>query len=597
MMTAKPLLLNIDSPQDLRRIKSADDLRLLAKEIRHYLIETLSQIEHTHFSANLGVVELTIALHYAFDTPNDALFWDIGHQGYVHKIITGRRKDLVKIRTKGSISGFLSRAESTYDEFGAGHAGTAISAALGAAAAAQLSSSSKHHVAIIGDASIASGMAFEALNHLAEFNDLNLTIVINDNNCSIDESVGGLRKHLNELAQGSSETSMFFTLGIAYSGPIDGHDLKQLLNAFNTSKTQGGINIIHCITQKGKGYAPAEQGVASFWHAPGLFDQASGNSLKPKQNLRYQDVFAQTLIELAGTNQKIVAISAGMLSGTSLNQFKQYFPDRCFDVGIAEQHAVTFAAGLATAGYVPFCVIYSTFLQRAIDQIIHDVALQNLPVVFCVDRAGLVGHDGATHQGVFDISFLRNVPNLIIASPSRIEDLRNLMYTAQQNLKSPLVIRYPRGQVNQKIMNSNFQNIRSGKSRVLRPGKNIMLLGLGTIVNELEQVSDFLKEQHFDAGICDVIFVKPLDEALLHDVFLKFEYVVTLEEHVLMGGFGSAVAEFMVDNNYKNNLLRLGIPDEFVEHASPAEQKAYLKLDAKGISEKILNWLNQLNKS
>jgi 1-deoxy-D-xylulose-5-phosphate synthase len=597
MMTAKPLLLNIDSPQDLRRIKSADDLRLLAKEIRHYLIETLSQIEHTHFSANLGVVELTIALHYAFDTPNDALFWDIGHQGYVHKIITGRRKDLVKIRTKGSISGFLSRAESTYDEFGAGHAGTAISAALGAAAAAQLSSSSKHHVAIIGDASIASGMAFEALNHLAEFNDLNLTIVINDNNCSIDESVGGLRKHLNELAQGSSETSMFFTLGIAYSGPIDGHDLKQLLNAFNTSKTQGGINIIHCITQKGKGYAPAEQGVASFWHAPGLFDQASGNSLKPKQNLRYQDVFAQTLIELAGTNQKIVAISAGMLSGTSLNQFKQYFPDRCFDVGIAEQHAVTFAAGLATAGYVPFCVIYSTFLQRAIDQIIHDVALQNLPVVFCVDRAGLVGHDGATHQGVFDISFLRNVPNLIIASPSRIEDLRNLMYTAQQNLKSPLVIRYPRGQVNQKIMNSNFQNIRFGKSRVLRPGKNIMLLGLGTIVNELEQVSDFLKEQHFDAGICDVIFVKPLDEALLHDVFLKFEYVVTLEEHVLMGGFGSAVAEFMVDNNYKNNLLRLGIPDEFVEHASPAEQKAYLKLDAKGISEKILNWLNQLNKS
>lgn len=594
MTTATPLLMSIDSPEDLRRIQDVQELRQLAQEIRHYLIATLSQIEHAHFSANLGVVELTIALHYAFDTPNDALIWDIGHQGYVHKMLTGRRRDIPQIRTQGSISGFLSRAESAFDTFGGGHAGTAISAALGAAAAAQLSNSDKHHVAIIGDASIASGMALEALNHLADFQNLNMTLVINDNNCSIDESVGGLSKHLNQLAKETCVNSFFSALNMAYTGPVDGHNLEKLLAAFQPCKANGGLRLIHCITQKGKGYEPAEQGPASFWHAPGAFDQHTGNSSKSNHVLRYQDVVAETLVELAATNSKIVAISAGMLSGTSLHKFKLVYPERCFDVGIAEQHAVTFAAGFATAGLVPFCTIYSTFLQRALDQIIHDVALQNLPVVFCVDRAGLVGHDGATHQGVFDLSFLRGIPNLMIASPCRVEDLQNLLYTAQHGLSHPLVIRYPRGQVYEKTSIPNFTSIALGKSRMIRHGNDIMLLGLGTIANELELVSNYLNEDYFDAGICDVIFVKPLDEAMLHDVFSRYSEVVTIEEHALMGGFGSAVAEFMVDHGYTKNLLRIGIPDNFVEHASPSEQRLALNLDAKGIAEQILDWLDQM---
>jgi 1-deoxy-D-xylulose-5-phosphate synthase len=593
-MMKDTLLMKINSPQDLRKIKSADELRQLAQEIRLYLIATLSKIEHAHFSANLGVVEMTLALHHAFDTPHDALFWDIGHQGYVHKMITGRRDELPKIRTKGNLSGFLCRTESEYDDFGAGHAGTSISAALGAAVAAQLTNSSKHHVAIIGDASLASGMAFEALNHIAEFQHLNLTIVINDNYCSIDASIGGLSNHLNDLTQKNDANSLFSALGITYSGPLDGHDLDALLTAFDSCKKLGGLSIIHCITQKGKGYIPAEQGAASFWHAPGTFDEITGLTSKSSKSIRYQDVFAETLITLAANNPKLVAISAGMLSGTSLNKFKQVYPERCFDVGIAEQHAVTFAAGLATAGFVPFCTIYSTFLQRALDQIIHDVALQNLPVVFCVDRAGLVGHDGATHQGVFDLSFLRSIPNLMIASPCRVEDLQNLLYTAQHGLSHPLVIRYPRGQVYEKTSIPNYTSIALGKSRMIRHGNDIMLLGLGTLTNDLELVCDYLNEDYFDAGICDVLFVKPLDEAMLHDVFSRYDCIVTIEEHVLLGGFGGAVAEFMVDHGYTKNLLRIGIPDNFVEHASPSEQRLALNLDAKGIAEQILDWLDQM---
>lgn len=585
------MLNTINSPKDLRNIKSTEALEQLAAEIRRFLIERLSEIDHAHFSANLGVVEISLALHYVFQTPHDELFWDIGHQGYVHKILTGRRSELPNIRTKNGISGFLSRAESNYDVFGAGHAGTSISAAIGAAVASQLAGSNKHHVAIIGDASLVCGMAFEALNHLTDLRNINLTLVINDNNCSIDPSMGGVSKHLQALIQ-QPEESIFTKLGIRYNPPIDGHNLSRLIEAFGSCKVYGGIQIIHCITKKGKGYEPAEQGNAAHWHAPGKFDKDSGKSLKIKDQIRYQDVFAQTLVALAEKNEKIVAITAGMLSGTSLNQFQDKFADRCFDVGIAEQHAVTFAAGLAAQGYIPFCTIYSTFLQRALDQVIHDVALQHLPVIFCVDRAGLVGHDGATHQGVFDLSFLRAVPHLIIASPSSTKDLQNLIYTAQLGLKSPMVLRYPRGQVYEASYQSNsLEPVQFGKSKILEQGEDVMIIGLGTVVNQLQDVRNNLLAQGLNVGVCDARFVKPLDEHLLHDILNDYPRIVTVEEHVLMGGFGSAIAEFMMDHNYKNDLFRIGIPDEFVDHSSQTEQREAYSLDAEGITRKILSWL------
>ena len=584
------MLQNLQSPADLRKLKSNDELIHLAQEIREFLVETLSQIDHIHFSANMGVVELSIALHYVFETPHDELFWDIGHQGYVHKIITGRQDSLARIRTKSGISGFLNRAESTYDNFGAGHAGTSISAALGAAVASKLANTKKRFVAIIGDSSLQCGMAFEAFNHLSDFKDLNLTIVINDNNCSIDPSVGGLGRHLQKLYDTGGD-SIFKQLGLPYQGPINGHDILELLNAFKACKAAGGINIIHCRTTKGKGYGPAEKGVPRHWHAPGKFDKTTGASLKTNNAKRYQDVFAQTLIDLADENPKIVCISAGMLSGTSLNEFQKIHPTRCFDVGIAEQHAVTFSAGLATQGYLPFCAIYSTFLQRALDQVIHDVALQNLPVIFCVDRSGLVGHDGATHQGVFDLSFLRCVPNLIIAAPSSAEDLRDLLFTAQLGIHSPLVIRYPRGNILETSFSKTLKRISLGKSKIICHGQNIMIIGIGTIVQELAQVKLLLTKEGIHAGICDALFIKPLDEKLLNEIFIDYHKIITVEEHALMGGFGSAVAEFLIDGGYKNKLLRIGIPDEFVEHASQLEQRVQFGLDASSIAQKILDWI------
>jgi 1-deoxy-D-xylulose-5-phosphate synthase len=585
------LLNTINSPEDLRKIQSTEVLEQLASEIRDFLVDHLSEIDHAHFSANLGVVEITLALHYVFQTPHDELFWDIGHQGYVHKILTGRRGQIPNIRTKNAISGFLSRAESNYDVFGAGHAGTSISAALGAAVASKLAESDKHHVAVIGDASLACGMAFEALNHLTELSGINFTLVINDNQCSIDPSIGGLSKHLQILHQ-HHEEPIFTKLGITYHPPVDGHDLSKLIEVFRSCKANGGVQIIHCITKKGKGFEPAERGNVAHWHAPGKFDKLTGKSLKIKGQIRYQDVFAQTLITLAEKNEKIVAITAGMLSGTSLNQFKEKFADRCFDVGIAEQHAVTFAAGLATQGFSPFCAIYSTFLQRALDQVIHDVALQKLPVIFCVDRAGLVGHDGATHQGIFDLSFLRAVPNLIIASPSSTKDLRNLIYTAQLGLKAPMVIRYPRGSVDEaSYQPTPFEQIELGKSKILETGEEVMIIGLGTVVNQLKDVRKNLLAHGLKVGVCDALFLKPLDAVLLRQILKEFPKIVTVEEHVLMGGFGSALAEFISDHNYKIDLLRIGIPDEFVDHATQAEQRKAYHLDAEGITMKILTWL------
>lgn len=585
------VLSKIHSPADLRTLKTHEDLHALSQEIRQYLIDTLCDIDHTHFSGNLGVVELTLALHYIFNTPVDQLFWDIGHQGYVHKMLTGRFEALPKIRTKNGVSGFLSRKESAYDMFGAGHAGTSISAALGAAIASSLRHKKTFHVAIIGDASLSSGMAFEALNHLSDHPEVNLCIIINDNNCSIDPSVGGLSKHLHQLAQNQTDKYIFSALSLPCIGPIDGHDFNALTNTLERYKATGGVQIIHCVTQKGKGYVPAEQGNATHWHAPGKFNPLDGSTQNSNKSKRYQDVFAETLIELAAKNDNVVAISAGMLSGTSLSQFQSVYPDRCFDVGIAEQHAVTFAAGLATQGMLPFCAIYSTFIQRGLDQVIHDVALQNLPVVFCVDRAGLVGHDGATHQGVFDIALMRTIPNMMIASPSSAIDLRNLLYTTTQGIDNPIAIRYPRGKVYLDDYHMPFEKLQIGKGRTIQTGKDAAVLCLGTCYHELKIAAENLAHQGFSLGIYDMIFVKPLDEELLHEVCSSYENIITIEEAALMGGFGSAVAEFMVDHSYKNNVLRLGLPDEFVEHASQAEQREQFGLDASGLEKKIQEFL------
>lgn len=581
------MLEKIQKPKDLRKLSVEKDLPLLAGEIRQYLITTLSQIEHSHFSSNLGVVELTLALHYVFDTPNDLLFWDTGHQGYVHKMLTGRYADLPYIRNKGGISGFLDRAESDFDAWGAGHAGTALSAAIGSAVANKLLNNKKNHIAIIGDASLAAGMTFEALNHLAETSGLNLTIVVNDNNCSIDPTVGGLHKHFQRLAQKTNSTNFFSALDLDYEGPIDGHDLTKLIEVFSKNTEQQKIRVLHVITKKGKGYLAAEQGDAAHWHAPGKFfvQQTQPNSA-PKRS-RYQDVFAQTIMDLAEKNTKIVAVSAGMLTGTSLIQFQKAFPERCFDVGIAEQHAVTFSAGLATQGLIPFCAIYATFLQRALDQVIHDVALQKLPVVFCVDRAGLVGHDGATHQGVFDLSFLRSVPNLQIASPSSAEQLKNLIYTAQKSLNTPLVIRYPRGYADVEGLTTSYFEMPIGKAEVVQEGEQIALLSLGTILSEAKIARQILAEQGILIGLFDMIFVKPLDEEILHHVAKNYKKIIVLEETVLAGGFSSAIAEFLADKAYKNNLLRIGLPDIFVEHASQEEQRELFGLTGKQIANRI----------
>ena len=577
----------IQHPKDLRKLCAVKDLPLLAKDMRDYLIETLSKIEHAHFSSNLGVVELTLALHYSFNTPEDLFFWDTGHQGYVHKMLTGRHSDLKRIRTKGSVSGFLDRKESLFDVWGAGHAGTALSAAVGAAVASKLGGLEKQHVAIIGDASLATGMTFEALNHLSEHPDLNLTIVINDNACSIDATVGGLSKHLQKLTQNTESSTIFSHLNLDYQGPIDGHDTEALVTAFSQIKNRKGVHVLHVITQKGKGYEPAELGNAAHWHAPGLFSAHEKSAQFTPKKLRYQDVFAQALIDLAKGNDKIVAVSAGMLTGTSLIQFHEAFPDRCFDVGIAEQHAVTFSAGLATQGLLPFCAIYSTFLQRGFDQVIHDVALQNLPVVFCVDRAGLVGHDGATHQGIFDLSFLRLIPNLMIASPSTAQQLKNLLYTAQLELKTPLVIRYPRGSADIESLSADYQKMTFGKGTKIKDGETVALLSLGTITKEAEKAVLLLAAEGYNVALYDLIFAKPLDANLLHEVAQGYEKIITIEEAVLAGGFGSSVGDYLLDHNYKNSLLRIGLPDQFVEHGSQDEQRAQFGLDAEGIATRV----------
>lgn len=580
------LLNHISNPTDLRKLNPSQ-LPTLAKELREFIIDIIASKEG-HLGASLGVVELTIALHYLFDTPNDLLVWDVGHQAYGHKILTGRKDIFYTNRQFGGISGFPLRNESEFDAFGVGHSSTSISAVLGMAIASSLKGNNKkQHIAVIGDASIASGMAFEALNH-AGVSKVNILIILNDNAIGIDPSVGALKEYLTKVKTDkklAAQNNIIKALNFDYSGPIDGHDLPKLLSEINRLKAVEGPKFLHVITTKGKGLQKAEEDQVTY-HAPGKFDKLSGEREKKATNpyTKYQDVFGTTLVELASKNENIVAITPAMISGSSLKFMLETFPERTFDVGIAEQHAVTLAAGMATQGLIPFCAIYSTFLQRAYDQVIHDVALQNLPVIFCLDRAGLVGEDGATHHGVFDIAYLRCIPNLIIFAPRNEIELRDMLFTAQKGLKNPIVIRYPRGFGNTIDWEKPFEEIEIGKSICLQKGSKIAVLSIGTMSSIVKQSFEFTNKI-VEISHYDMRFVKPLDETLLHDIFANHEKIITIEDGVISGGFGSAVLEFAAKYHYKKEIKILGIPDAFIEHGSVNQLQHALGLDAKSISK------------
>lgn len=588
----KSLLQHINNPKDLRKL-SKKELYKAARELRQFIIEIVATKEG-HLGASLGVVELTVALHYIFDTPNDLLIWDVGHQAYGHKILTDRKDSFHTNRQLGGVSGFPNRKESKYDAFGVGHSSTSISAALGMAIASNLKGDfNKHHIAVIGDASIASGIAFEGLNH-AGVSDANLLIILNDNAMGIDPSVGALKDYFTNVKAGKSvrKNNIIEALNFNYSGPIDGNDLDAVLSELERLKTVKGPKFLHIITTKGKGLEKAEKDQVKY-HAPGKFDAATGDII-PKSNEilapKYQDVFGLTLVELAKSNKKIVGITPAMPTGSSLKYMLSEFPERAFDVGIAEQHAVTLSAGLATQGLIPFCNIYSTFLQRAYDQIIHDVALQNLPVIFCLDRAGLVGEDGATHHGVFDISFLRLIPNLIIFAPMNERELRNIMFTGQLGLEHPIAIRYPRGRGTTIEWKTPFEKIEIGVANQLSSGNKIAVLTIGTIGNTIIEVEKNLPKNtisHFNMR-----FVKPLDKKTLHQIFEQFNKIITIEDGAIVGGFGSAILEFASENNYQNKTIkRLGVPDNFIEHGKIAELQKIVGLDTESILNEILSFI------
>ena len=547
-------------------------LPALAQQIRERIIEIIAT-RGGHLGASLGVVELTMALHYVFNTPDDVLVWDVGHQCYAHKIITGRDEAFAHIREQGGISGFPKRSESEYDAFGTGHSSTSLSAVLGMAMASALEGNTqRQHIAVIGDASIVSGMAFEALNY-AGTTDANMLIILNDNAMAIDPTVGALKNYFEQLRQRKGADETFFNdLNITYKGTVDGHNLPELIASLEAEKNERGVRILHVLTTKGKGFAKAEAQQVSY-HSPALFDKITGEPLPETPSLpaKYQEVVGQTLTQLAALNPKIVAITPAMSSGSGLTTMHQSFPNRVFDVGIAEQHAVTFAAGWAARGFIPYCVIYSTFLQRAYDQLIHDVALQNLPVVFCIDRAGLVGEDGATHHGVFDMAFLRPIPNLIIAAPRNATELRHLLYTAQQPLEHPIAIRYPRGRCNEKHWQQPFQALPIGKGEQLKEGSEIAVLTIGAIAEEvadqIQKSTTAEKYAHYDMR-----FLKPLDEEMLHYIFQNYKKVITVEEGA-MGGLGSAIAEFATQHNYTIPLKIITLPDEFMGVMSRFENK------------------------
>ncbi len=628
-----PLLSSINSPDDLKKLDKKQ-LTSLSAELRQFIIDNVS-IFGGHFGASLGVVELTVALHYVFNTPKDLLVWDVGHQAYGHKILTGRRDVFHTNRTYGGISGFPRRSESIYDTFGVGHSTTSISAALGMAIASSYNKEKdKQHIAVIGDGAITGGMAFEAMNH-AGVSNTNLLIILNDNCMSIDPNVGALKDYLTDITTSHTynkikdevwnllgkfskfganpqeivakvensikamllrQSNLFESLNLRYFGPIDGHDVDHLVHVLSDLRDIPGPKILHCITKKGKGYAQAEKD-QTIWHAPGKFDKLTGEIHKKiyatPQAPKYQDVFGHTILELAKSNEKIMGITPAMPSGSSLNIMMKEMPERAFDVGIAEQHAVTFSAGLATQGLVPFCNIYSTFMQRAYDQVIHDVCLQNLHVVFCLDRAGLVGADGATHHGAYDIAYMRCLPNMVVSSPMNESELRNLMYTAQMPGNGPFAIRYPRGQGVMPEWRTPLTEIPIGRGRKIQHGKELAILTFGPLGNLIVQINSELKQQGLQPAHYDMRFAKPLDEELLHDIFKTYKKVVTLEDGCLMGGFGSAVIEFMADHGYQNTQVkRLGIPDKLVEHGEISELEMECGFDEQSVKNVILEMLS-----
>jgi 1-deoxy-D-xylulose-5-phosphate synthase len=635
------LLASINSPKDLKRLH-AKQLVELSSELRQYIIDLVSQ-KGGHFGASLGVVELTVALHYIFNTPEDQLVWDVGHQAYGHKILTGRRDQFHTNRIYKGLSGFPKRSESPYDTFGVGHSSTSISAALGMAVASRYQKQQqKHHIAVIGDGSMTAGLAFEGLNHAGSEN-ANLLVILNDNCMSIDPNVGALRDYLTDITTSHTynktkdkiwellgkisrfgpnaqdiaskiehavkssllkQSNLFESLKFRYFGPVDGHDVIRLTQVLNDLKDIPGPKLLHVLTKKGKGYKFSEEGNETFWHAPGIFNKDTGEIIKVSpsspQPPKYQDVFGHTIIELAEQNSKIMGITPAMPSGCSLNLMMKAMPDRAFDVGIAEQHAVTFSAGLATQGLIPFCNIYSSFMQRAYDQVIHDVALQHLKVVFCLDRGGLAGADGPTHHGAYDIAYFRCIPNMIVSAPMNEEELRNLMYTAQlPEITGPFSIRYPRGSGAAKPDASGqihwktpFRKIIPGTGRTLSEGTSIAVLSLGHPGNLVSEAlaSDVLKDESI--GHYDMRFAKPLDENLLHAIFSRYKTLITVEDGCIQGGFGSAILEFMADNQYSAHIIRLGIPDVFIEHGEQQELYHECQFSTQHIIKTITTVLN-----
>ncbi len=588
------ILNTIKFPRDLRKIPK-EKLPQLAQELRGFIINVVATKEG-HLGASLGVVELTIALHYVFNTPDDILVWDVGHQAYGHKILTGRKEIFHTNRQLDGISGFPKRSESEYDTFGVGHSSTAISAALGMAIASKLKGeNNKQHIAVIGDASIASGMAFEALNH-AGITDTNLLVILNDNAIGIDPSVGALKNYFTKvkLECTTKSDNIFEALNFNYSGPIDGHDIDLLISELKRLKNIEGPKLLHIITKKGKGLRQAEENQVVY-HAPGKFDALTGD-LAPKsvtrQPPKFQDVFGKTLVELASKNEKIIGITPAMPTGSSLKFMMDAFPERAFDVGIAEQHAVTFAAGLATQGFTVFCNIYSTFLQRAYDQVIHDVCLQKIPVIFCLDRAGIVGEDGATHHGIFDLAYLNCIPNLIIFAPRNEIELRNSMFTAQQGLNLPLFIRYPRGRGNIMNWQQPFKKIEIGKAEILKKGISIVFLTIGTIAENVLSALKLLSiSDEKKIGIIDIRFLKPLDEKLLVNVFHEYETIITVEDGTTIGGLGTSITSFASKHNFKNHIEVLGIPDIFPEHGSIPELQEIVGISPKKIAQTLQKYL------
>lgn len=587
---SQTLLSQIDSPDDLKRFRESE-LTTVAQELRDFIIDIVSTKEG-HLGASLGVIELTIALHYVFNTPDDLLVWDVGHQAYGHKILTGRRDVFHTNRELNGISGFPKRDESEYDTFGVGHSSTAISAALGMAMASELKGVNRKHIAVVGDASVASGMAFEALNH-AGVSDADLLVILNDNAIGIDPAVGALKEYLTTTKSGkeTGQDNIFEALNFDYSGPIDGHDLDGLLKELQRQKSLKGPRLLHVRTIKGKGLKQAEIDQVRY-HAPGKFDKTTGeltpadtSQLPPK----FQDVFGHTILELAQQNEHIVGITPAMPTGSSLKIMMDAMPDRAYDVGIAEQHAVTLSAGMATQGLIPFCNIYSTFLQRAYDQVIHDVALQKLPVIFCLDRAGIVGKDGATHHGNFDLAYLNCIPDIIITAPMDAIELRNMMYTAQLGLQLPMAIRYPRGRGRIADWKQPFTKLELGKARYMHRGKRIAILSIGAIG---AMVDELIQQESLSITHLDMRFLKPLDTNSLDEVFKNHDRIITIEDGTVVGGLGSMVMDYAFAKAYKNNIHKLGIPDQFIQHGATSELHQIAGIDSKTLLELINSLLN-----